>query len=168
CAKYKKGKSIAENATFLKEEYMHGGRGFYMDGQPVSMWFDETGLSIAQGRSVVNATRRVRLTWEQVAKRIGELLQLGRYLPKEKLEQVDEHERKELAARLFFFFRDDYDNIPDEWWGQRKGYPDAEAYIAETLTRDDGIDEVAGKLEAAITDMEHAEYFMIPKNCLVM
>ncbi|MEG0595027.1 MAG: hypothetical protein RR514_07400, partial [Christensenella sp.] len=29
CAKYKKGRSIAENATFLKEEYMHGGRGFY-------------------------------------------------------------------------------------------------------------------------------------------
>lgn len=154
CAKFKKGKSITENVAFLKQEYKKGGRGFISNGEPVSMWFDETGISIVHGRSVKNAKGRIRLTWEQVAKRAGELLQLGRYLPKEELEQVDENERMELAERLFFFFRDGYENLPEEWWEQRTGYPDAQEFIAKTLTHEDGIEVVIQRLEMAIADIE--------------
>lgn len=152
CAKFKKDKGLAENAAFLREEYGTGGRGFYTDNQPVSMWFDGTGVRIVQGRSVEKAAGHISLTWEQAAKRVMELLTLGRYLPKKELKRADEAERAEIAGGLYFFFRDDYQNLPQEWKAEGSGAQEVQAHIIDMLSREEGIEDILQRLRAAIED----------------
>ena len=65
-------------ASFLQKEYGTGGKGFHIGGMDYALWFDETGLRIAEGRSIRTA-RAVTLSWPEAAGRIQQLLQAGRY-----------------------------------------------------------------------------------------
>lgn len=152
CAKFKKDKGLAENTIFLREEYGTGGRGLYIGDQPVSMWFDGTGVRIVQGRSVEKSAGHISLTWEQAAKRVMELLTLGRYLPKKELKRADEAERAEIAGSLYFFFRDDYQNLPQEWKAEGSGAQEVQAHIIDMLSREEGIEDILQRLRAAIED----------------
>lgn len=48
-AKYQQGKTPEEMTEFLKNEYKTTGKGFELDGNPVSLWFDESGMRIGYG-----------------------------------------------------------------------------------------------------------------------
>ena len=50
-AKYQAGKDAAEMTDFIKNEIGTTGKGFEFDGQRVSVWFNENGMSIAPGNS---------------------------------------------------------------------------------------------------------------------
>lgn len=132
CAYVQSGKSNAQLAGFLREEYGTGGFGVHTsDGMMVSAWWDADGIRVAQGRRA--RYNGAVITWEQAAKRIRELLELGRFMSANDLLCVNENERTELAEKLIFLDRDiEEGSLLDEHLFQH-GFPDDVARIAEQL-----------------------------------
>ncbi len=58
-----------EMQSFLKEEYGTGGKGFTIDGQKISIWYDNDGIRIRRGDSARRNFDRI-VTWEEAADRI--------------------------------------------------------------------------------------------------
>ena len=104
CVQYQKQFPLAENVEFLKEEYGKGGKGFVINGQNVSVWFDDGGIKIQYGKE--NNENTYTLTWEKAAERIGELLDLGRYMPQNEIDQTPYFERHSLADRIMNMYHD--------------------------------------------------------------
>ena len=105
CAFFMKDHTPEENAAFLQKHYGTNGAGFYVDGQKYALWYNADGLRVAYGDSA-QGRQAVALTWEQAAKRIRELLDLGRYMPQSELDRVVDFERYTLADRLALTARD--------------------------------------------------------------
>ena len=105
CAYFQKDHKPEENAAFLKEHYGTNGAGFYLNDRQYAVWYDADGFRISAGETVQGGMT-MTLSWEEAAKRIRELLDLGRYLPREELLRVNVFERSELAERLIFAARD--------------------------------------------------------------
>ena len=98
---FEKSLSAKENADFLKNEYGWGGAYPVIVGAGIDEQHDGKGILITKG--IGNDKPHIRLNWNQVEKRIKELIRLDRYLnPKEKeiypqwLEKQEER-RAELA-----------------------------------------------------------------------
>ncbi len=98
---FEKSLSTKENIDFLKDEYGWGGSYPVITGTGIDEQHDGKGILISKG--IGNDKPHIRLNWNQVEKRIKELMRLDRYLnPKEKeiypqwLEKQEER-RAELA-----------------------------------------------------------------------
>ena len=98
---FEKSLSAKENADFLRDEYGWGGVLPVIVGTGIDEQHDGKGIRISKG--IGDDKPHIRLTWNQVEKRIAELIKLDRYLnPKEKgiypqwLEKQEER-RAELA-----------------------------------------------------------------------
>ena len=102
---FRRDRGTEYNAKFLKSHYGTNGAGFFFDGEQISVWYDESGFNIARGTTAQKSSA-THITWEQAAKRIRELLDLGRYAPQYQLDKVDEHELSYLAERITTFYRD--------------------------------------------------------------
>mgnify|MGYP000184723947 CR=1 FL=1 len=103
CAYFKKDKP--DNARFLAEHYGENGAGFYPDGRQYAIWYNAEGIRIAQGESAKRSSATL-ISWEQAAARIRELLDLGRYMSQSELDRVDEYERQQRAAQLWYLRQD--------------------------------------------------------------
>ena len=98
---FEKSLSAKENVDFLKDEYGCGGSYPVITGTGIDEQHDGKGILISKG--IGDDKPHIRLNWNQVEKRIKELIRLDRYLnPKEKeiypqwLEKQEER-RAELA-----------------------------------------------------------------------
>lgn len=98
---FEKSLSAKENVDFLKDEYGWGGSYPVITGTGIDEQHDGKGILISKG--IGDDKPHIRLNWNQVEKRIKELIRLDRYLnPKEKeiypqwLEKQEER-RAELA-----------------------------------------------------------------------
>lgn len=146
CSQYSKSKLSEENVEFLKDEYKQGGKGFVFDGAKVSIWWNADGMRIAYGDRADD--RGQLIAWEDIDKRIGELLELGRFAPQETLDSINEYERKKAANAFWYMYRDlDTEQFPelkelfeDEWF--QGGYPDSTARIAELLKQPEYVIEL--------------------------
>ena len=105
CAYFQKDHTPEENAAFLRELYGTNGAGFYLDGRQYAIWYDPEGFRISMG-DTVQGSMTMTLSWAEAAKRVRELLDLGRYMPREELLRVNVYERTALAERLLFVARD--------------------------------------------------------------
>ena len=147
---FKKDHSTADNAEFLQQEYRkYGstGKGFIFSGNHVSVWFEEKGIRIAVGDTVLTADASL-ITWEQAAWRIRELLDMGRYMPQSELDKVDGLVLQELAQKLYFLYRDDMGSLPQEWTVNGSLHADSVPVIAEQLANPQTLDLVIRKLDA--------------------
>lgn len=143
CIEYSKNKSSTENIEFLKDEYGTGGKGFIFDGNKVSVWWNSDGIRIAYGERANE--RGELLSWERTEKRIGELLELGRFAPQETLDQVSEAEYKKAATVFYNMYRStDTDKYPDllkhfntEWFSNI--YPDTVNRVSELFRQTENI-----------------------------
>ena len=58
--------------------------------------------------------RGLLIAWEDVGKRIGELLELGRFAPQETLDSINEYEEKRLPDAVWYMYRDlDTEQFPE-------------------------------------------------------
>lgn len=146
-AQYKKQLPTEDNVSFLKAEYRTGGKGFYIDEKEVAVWFDKNGIQVARGSSVQSNFMKTTLSWEQVEKRIGELLENGLYMGQEQLDQVDGDERKELANKLWYLHQDRSGEFFMEDEIFQGGFPDSTKRIAELYTDPDKLDEIITGLD---------------------
>lgn len=166
---FKKDYPTAENADFLRQEYIgvparpvawgeerprsgepfatggsdersaprRGGKGFIFSGNHVSVWFDESGIRIATGDTILTPTATL-VTYEQAAKRIRELLDMGRYMPQSELDKADGLEIKTLAEELWYLERNLMDGMAIPGMDKeifKGGFPDSTARIAEFIAQ---------------------------------
>lgn len=102
---FRRDRGTAYNAAFLKQHYGTNGTGFIFQGEHISVWYDESGIKVSRG-DYANRSGATLVTWEQAAKRIRELLDMGRYMPQESLDKIDDRELSVVSDRLVTFIRD--------------------------------------------------------------
>ena len=142
CAYFMKDKP--DNAAFLQKHYGENGAGFYFGGEKVSLWYDAEGMRIARG-STAQRSNATLISWEEAAKRIRELLDLGRYMPQSELDEVDHYERMRLADSIAYTSRDmttearNAGFLPLAMLAQsvKGGYPETQKQIYELLCAPD-------------------------------
>ena len=142
CAYFMKDKP--DNAAFLQKHYGENGVGFYFGGEKVSLWYDAEGMRIARG-STAQRSNATLISWEEAAKRIRELLELGRYMPQSELDEVDHYERMRLADSIAYTSRDMTTEaryagfLPLAMLAQsvKGGYPETQKQIYELLCAPD-------------------------------
>ncbi len=156
CGMYRMGKSAGENAAFLQREY-RGGKGLYLNGEKISVWFNKTGIHIAKGPTALYANTKQLIPWEQVERRIGELLESGQYIARDALASVDSYERTQLAQTLWYLHQDMTDEVRQSFFSQEMfqgGFPDSTAHIAELLAQPEKLEEITNELERFINAYE--------------
>lgn len=153
CAYFKKDKPLEDNARFLMEHYGENGAGFYLDSRKYSIWYNAEGIHVAEGETA-QRTAATLIPWEQAAKRIRELLDLGRYMPQSELDRVDDYEVHQLADRLLLMFRDIEDAEKKFFpslhtiYDTPSGFPEAMEKIAELLSQQDSLQTIISEYEA--------------------
>ncbi|OCZ49925.1 DEAD/DEAH box helicase family protein [Dehalobacter sp. TeCB1] len=77
---YQEQHTPKETIAFLKQEYgIGGGTYYFLDGTQGNDWHDSKGISLSKSGSFITDPE-LRLSWNQVAKRLGDLIAVGRYL----------------------------------------------------------------------------------------
>lgn len=156
CAYFKKDKP--DNARFLAEHYGENGAGFYLDGRQYAIWYNAEGIRIAQGESAQRSSATL-IPWEQAAARIRELLDLGRYMPQSELDRVDEYERQQRAAQLWYLRQDFAEGTADAGYlhtvnaiyNTHRGFPEESAAISDLLGHPEGLQNLRDELEQFVT-----------------
>ena len=87
--------------SFIQKTY-HGGYGLKFGDTKVSAWYAEDGMHITYGDSARYARNAQILSWEDVANRIGELLDEGQFATNVELAEMRSFEQKELAEKLIY------------------------------------------------------------------
>ena len=147
CIEFSKDKSVESKAEFLKTLYKTDGKGFIFDGRKVSAWWNTDGIRISYGDRANTSTAQL-ISWEDAAKRIDELLDLGRFAPKDTLLQMSKYEYNKVADRFIELNR----NLNDDKYPELKSvvkeewldgvYPDKVERMAEHLKTSEGLDEI--------------------------
>lgn len=129
---------VEENAAFLKEIYYQGNVGFMTEHRQVSVKWDQTGMMIAWGNGIVNSFEQHVLSWEDVAKGIRQLLDDGRYLSQDELDQCLEYEYRRGAEMLWYMNKDMSEEahtsfmLPRDYRFQH-GFPDDTDRLSKSL-----------------------------------
>lgn len=104
---YQEQHSTKDTIDLLKHEYgIGGGSHIFMDGTNGSQWHDGKGISLSKSGSFIT-NPDLRLSWNQVAKRLSELIDADRYLnSKEKgrlpiVQQEMEERRRQLTEEAY-------------------------------------------------------------------
>ncbi len=154
CAYFKKDKPLEDNTRFLTEHYGENGAGFYLDNRKYSIWYNAEGIHVAEGETA-QRTAATLIPWEQAAKRIRELLDLGRYMPQSELDRVDGYERQQRAAQLWYLRQDFAEGTADAGflptinaiYNTHRGFPDESAAINDLLGHPEGLQNLRDELE---------------------
>ena len=140
CAYFMKDKPLEDNAAFLQKSYGTNGAGLFIHDREYAIWYDADGIRIANGRTVQKRYTTL-ITWEQAARRIRELLDLGRYMPQSELDRVQDFERLELAKSLIYARREFSDEARDAGYlplttltySTKGGFPEIEKQMQRLL-----------------------------------
>lgn len=146
---FRRDRGIAYNAAFLKRHYRTNGTGFLFQGEHISVWYDESGIKVSRG-DYANRSGATLVTWEQAAKRIRELLDMGRYMPQESLDKINDRELSVVADRLVTFVRDVRGDDAKEYLPSiraitenvKGGYPEEVKAVKELLSDTERFDTI--------------------------
>lgn len=155
-AKYQQGKTPEEMAEFLKNEYRTTGKGFDFGENPVSVWFNESGMSIGYGMSARENPVAV-MGWQEVEGAIRSMVENGSYMGANEVFLVDAVERQRVANDLFNFFRDGIEEVPESIPIKNYNHPESITNLCELLSTQEGRDTVAGELSHAKEQLEAGE-----------
>lgn len=96
------GHDAKERADFLKNEYGDGGYG----SLGYNEWHDSKGIKFTRSdeASGFDGYDTVKMNWNQAQKRIGELIDAGRYLNPKEMAYTSEYEKIRLARSIYAFY----------------------------------------------------------------
>ena len=147
--------TLEEYTEFVKREYRKGGKGFQIDGNEYSVWFDETGMQIAVGHTVTDhILDKAFLSWEDVSGRIHQLLDQGEYAPQSVLDAARSNAVKEHAQALAYMKGDMAEGVAEIVFDEedlphlRSIYPEITDYLEEKLEDSQWLSELNERLEA--------------------
>ncbi|MBR1383827.1 MAG: N-6 DNA methylase, partial [Ruminococcus sp.] len=179
-AQFQKGKSVAENAEFLRKEFGSDGRGYiyntpdFSETKRICSWFDDKGIIISAGDNVANPYSSAKIPWEYAAERIAEMLENGEYCSQDIIDGAAEKEIKDIAGQLWNLHQDTDKSvyqyfIPDEMF--KGGFPDSTERIKLALLDRDTLQEYINGLEQFVADYEQNRdimrfHFHKPKELL--
>ena len=147
-AKYTEGKTAESMVAFLKKEYGQTGKGFEIDGNPISVWFDEYGMSIGYGTQA-KETPIETMNWEDVERHIRSMVENGTYMDIREAYLVDTEERERVANQIYYFWRDGMDETPEEIGIKEGNFPASEATLMELLSDHDGREKIRAIIKNA-------------------
>ena len=90
---------------FLEKTY-HGGCGLQFGTTKVCAWYSGDGMHIAYGSAARYARNAQILSWEDVAVRVGELLEQGQFATNVELAECGTFEKRQLAEQLWYMSHD--------------------------------------------------------------
>lgn len=102
---YSKQPSQERLVSFVKKTY-HDGYGLQFGGTKASVWYAEDGMHLAYGNAARYARNAQIVSWEDVAARIGELLEQGQFATNVELAEYRTYERRELSKSLWYMSHD--------------------------------------------------------------
>ena len=149
--KYREEHTPEYMAEFLKKEYRTGGKGFEINGNDISVWYNADGMNISRGRSAMNSPD-VHLTWDEVESRTRNIIEAGDYLTSNEAFISEQTYIAELADNIYFFYRDAISETPKGFELKQNNYPDSTEQIREMLSTPEGAaiirDDVLDRVEA--------------------
>ena len=129
-SQFARGYTKKERTAFLKKVYGTCG------GQKISIkeWHDSKGVMLthADDFSGKEGYDTIRLPWSQVEKRIGELIDAGRYLSPEEQAYLPTYEKVVLAREIHAFYSLQPENTDLPYLGT-KNYSDVQSVIVPAL-----------------------------------
>ena len=137
-----------EMQNFLKEEYETGGKGFTIDGQKISIWYDNDGIRIRRGDSARRNFDRM-VTWEEAADRIRDMYEDRSYVDNLISNNAIEQEQEEMTNLLALHFRDTSRNREEQ-----QSYSDWQDVVREAWTDSAEADAIAHRFEWLQKDMD--------------
>ena len=156
-----------EYTEFVKREYREGGKGFQIDGNEYSVWFDETGMQIAVGHTVTDQILdKAFLSWEDVSGRIHQLLDQGEYAPQSVLDAARNNAVKEHAQALAYMKGDMAEGVAEIVFDEKdlphlqSIYPEITDYLEEKLEDPQWLSELNERLDALAEAYEMDSSFM--------
>lgn len=155
-AKYQQGKTPEEMAEFLKNEYGTTGKGFDFGSNPISVWFNESGMSIGYGMSAKENPVAL-MDWQEIEGVVRSMVESGSYMGANEVFLVDAIERQRVSNALFHFFRDGIGEIPENIPIKNHNYPESMTNLCELLSTQEGRDVAAGELSHAKEQIEAGE-----------
>ena len=176
-AQFQKGKSISENAEFLRKEFGEDGRGYkytapdFSSTALVSSWTDNTGITVAISNTAFPEGKNAHLEWSEAAERIGEMLENGEYCSQDIIDRAIDNDMKDIAGKLWYLHQDcevEY-FIPDEMF--KGGFPDSTERIKASLTDSATLQKYIDGLEDLVRQYEQDRdvlrfHFHKPKELL--
>ena len=130
-----------EMQSFLKDEYGTGGKGFTIDGQKISIWYDNDGIRIRRGDSARRNFDRM-VTWEEAANRIRDMYEDGNYVDNLISNNAIEQEQEEMTNLLALHFRDTCRN-----WEKKQSYSDWQDVVSGAWTDQEEADAIVYRFE---------------------
>ena len=140
CAYFMKDKPLEDNAAFLQKKYGTNGAGLFINDREYAVWYNPEGIQVSSGRSA-QKRHATLIPWTQAAKRIRELLDLGRYMPQSELDRVQDFERRQIADSLIYARREfseaareaGYVPLTTLAYSVKGGFPESEAQMKKLL-----------------------------------
>ena len=142
---YQHGRDSEFMTDFLKNEYGKVGKGFIMDGHPISVWFDESGMQAGYGNSAKENVI-LKMDWNDIERFTREMIENGEYMSSTEAFLVDEVVNTKLANHLYFFWRDGMGEFPSGIELSSCDYPKSEAKLKEMLSTSEGAGVIAAEL----------------------
>ena len=155
-AKYQQGKTPEEMAEFLKNEYRTTGKGFDFGSNPISVWFNESGMSIGYGMSAKENPVAV-MGWQEIEGVVRSMVENGSYMGANEAFLVDAVERQRVSNDLFNFFWDGIGEAPESIPIKSHNHPESMTILCELLSTQEGRDVIAGELSHAKEQIEAGE-----------
>lgn len=137
-ADYLKEKPVEDIVETLKRVY-RGGFGIKEDKRNIAAWYGEDGIRLASGNHAQYRREAQIISWEDAAKRIGELLEAGEYATNVELVEAPGFERTKLAESLWYLYRDFSNEAREQGFFftleslETSGFPDQTAELADKL-----------------------------------
>ncbi len=150
----------SERAELLKEQYGTGGQSRALQADDSWADYDAKGLKLR--RAGVEQT----LTWPAAAKRVGELIEEGRFLTEEERKRMPDYERRDLARQIRFFY---------SWYAKGTKQPNSlledqdavERAFVRQLEDPKEAEKQLASMEAAFAQFpEDADHYAEAKECL--
>lgn len=112
-AEFSKGKSLEEQANFLKEIYK-GANGFEIEGRKISAWFGKEGAIFKDGDEARYKEGQI-VSWKDLANNINNLLDRGEFASNVEVIESATYEREKIAEKLLYLKRDLTDETKDRY-----------------------------------------------------
>ena len=128
------GLTAARN--FVRKQYLGASLGFVIEGQKVSVFYDNDGMKLAYGEESRLCPQRI-VSWNEVVKRIFTLIREGRFIDAGETELAKESDEKGLITDIIYYIRDGFQGVDiatlPEPFNEVHSFPDLEEEVRVLL-----------------------------------
>lgn len=154
-AEFSKGKSLEEQANFLKEIY-RGANGLEIEGRKISAWFGKEGAIFKDGDEARYRKGQI-VSWKHLANNINDLLNRGEFASNVEVIESATYEREKIAEKLLYLKRDLSDETKDRYLAilndiKGRGFPDEKENLGKKLEDKNFINKLRKEYEVFLEE----------------